>query len=306
MNKEIKTFDKDYTYGKFDMGFQKSMENKDKVDSSAQAQESKGVAEVQAQYVIAKKFPRNEHQAYVNIVDSCKRPLLAEQSCYAYPRGGQMVTGPSIRLAEVLAQKWGNCRVGIEILSQNREVTEARAYANDLENNYMVDSCFTVKHQRTTKKGVQKLTDERDVRELVANIGSRHLRGCILRVIPGDVVEAAIEQCKKTMNSSDVPLKEQVNKMVVAFDELGVKVEHLEKRLGHNLDATIQPEITTLKTIYKSIKDGMSTREDFFDIASNRKEDAREELMELVDKNKQAMKENQPSLGNLGEDVSGD
>ena len=261
--------------------------DKEPSETALQAtQEAKGIAEIQAAYIIAKKFPRNENQCYMGIIDSCKRPFLAEQSCYAYPRGGQLVTGPSIRLAEVLAQKWTNCRVGIEILSQNTERTEARAYANDLENNYMVDACFTVKHQRTTKKGVTRLTDERDIREMVQNIGSRHLRGCILRIIPGDVIEAAISQCKKTMESSDIPVAERIRNMIKAFDELGVKVEHLEKRLGHNLDATIPTEIVALTSIYRSIKDGMAKREDFFEIASTKVSDAKEELKALIDKTK--------------------
>lgn len=135
-------------------------ESKNAMSSTAISQESKGVSEVQAQFIIAKKFPRDENASYTQIIRACERHSLAEQAMYAYPRGGQLVTGPSIRLAEVLAQKWTNCRIGIEILSQTNDVTEARAYANDLENNYMVDSCFTVKHQRTTKKGITRLTDE--------------------------------------------------------------------------------------------------------------------------------------------------
>lgn len=254
--------------------------------STQVAQESKAVAEIQAAYVIAKRFPRNEHQSYMAIIDSCKRPSLCEQAMYAYPRGGTLIEGPSIRLAEVLAQKWRNCKIGVEVLSQNKDKTEARAYAIDMENNYTVDVCFTVEHKRTTKKGVQKLTDERDIREMISNIGSRHLRGCILRIIPGDVLEDAVAQVRKTLESSDVPIKEQIKKMVAAFDELGVKVEHLEKRLGHNLDATIPAEIVTLKGIYKSIKDGMASREQFFEIQSKKTEDAKEELQELIEKNK--------------------
>lgn len=274
------------------MGF-KGQDSNDMNSLSTQAtQESKGVAEIQAAFVIAKRFPRNEHQSYINILESCKRPSFAESAMYAYPRGGQLVEGPSIRLAEVLAQKWGNCKVGIEILSQNEKKSEARAYAIDIENNYTVDSCFTVEHKRTTKKGVTRLTDERDIRELIANIGSRHLRQCILRVVPSDVCEDAVAQVRKTMESSDVPIKELIKSMVKRFDELGVKVEHLEKRLGHNLDATIPQEIVTLKGIYKSIKDGMSTREQFFDIKSKATEDAKEELQEMINKNKSESKDN--------------
>lgn len=251
--------------------------------SAAIAQESKAISEVQAAFVIAKKFPRDENHAYTQIIRSCERISLAEQAIYSYPRGGTLVTGPSIRLAEVLAQKWGNCRVGIEIISQDKDKTEARAYAIDLENNYMVDSGFTVKHQRTTKKGVTKLSDEREIRELVGNIGSRHLRGCIMRVVPGDVVEAAVERCNKTMESTDVPIADQVRKLVIAFSDMGVSVENIEKRLGHNLAAIIPAEIATLRGIYKSIKDGMADRSQFFDIMSTAATDSKAELMKILD-----------------------
>lgn len=252
------------------------------ISSASRTQESRAMAEIQAAILMAKHAPRNENQCFINIIEACKRPMLAESAQYAYPRGGQLVKGPSIRLAEVLARAWGNVRVGITITTQDSDKTEARAYAFDMQTNYMIDQDFVVPHKRTTKKGVTKLTDERDIRELVQNIGSRYLRGCILRLIPGDVVESALEQVEKTLLSSDIPLSEQIKKMVIAFDELGVKVEHLEARLGHNLDATIPSEIVTLKSIYKSIKDGMADRSQFFDIKSKVAEESKSELMDIL------------------------
>lgn len=277
---EIKTYPT-HSWGDFNLGHEtKTNDAKATQLSASAASESRAKSEIQAAILMAKHSPRSEHQAYMSILDACKRPSLAEQGMYAYPRGGQLVKGPSIRLAEVMARCWGNIRVGVTITSQTNERTEARAYAYDMQTNYMVDQEFVVMHKRTTKKGVQTLTDERDIRELVANIGSRHLRGCILRVIPADIVEDAINQIDKTLQSSDEPIKDQIKKMVQAFDALGVKVEHLEKRLGHNLDATIPSEIVTLKSIYKSIKDGMASRESFFDISSDKS--SKEDLLELV------------------------
>jgi hypothetical protein len=310
MNKEIKTYSHEHTYGEFDMGFQKSMAKEAPKDTTLQAtNEARAVAEVQASYVIAKKFPRNQHESYMAIVDACKRPFLAEQAIYAYPRGGSLVKGPSIRLAEAMAQAWGNLDCGVRELSQSDGVSVAEAYAIDLQTNTRITKVFHVPHTRDTKKGKTRLTDSRDIYEAVANQGARRLRACILGIIPGDVIEAAVEQCSKTLQSSDIPVGEQVRRMISAFDEFGVKVEHLEKRLGHNLDATIPAEIVTLKTIYKSIKDGMATREDFFDIASRKSEDAKKELDELIKKNKADIKPketNKSSLSDLGESVSGD
>lgn len=252
--------------------------------------EARAVAEVQAAYVIAKKFPRNEHESYQKIMEACKRPFLAEQAMYAYPKGGTLVTGPSIRLAETMAQSWGNIEFGIREISQSNGVSTVEAYAIDLETNTRKPVTFHVKHERHTKKGITRLTDPRDIYETVANQGARRLRNCILAVIPGDVQEAAVAQCKKTMEKGELPISDRIRLMMDRFKELGVTVEHLEKRLGHKLDATISQEIVTLQGIYKAIKDGFSSREDFFEIGSASKVgDAEENLSDMLsEKNKKS------------------
>ena len=289
-----------------DLGFQKKEVQVDD-GSMISVEQSRAVAEVQASYVIAKKFPRNEHESHVKIIEACKRPFLAEQAMYAYPKGGSLVTGPSIRLAETMAQSWGNIDFGIRELSQSNGVSVAEAYAIDLQTNSRATKIFHIPHVRDTKKGRIKLTDARDIYEMVANQGSRRLRACILAILPGDVIESAVDQCKKTLEGNgEVPIDEQVKKMVIAFDAIGVKVEHLEKRLGHNLKAVIPQEIVTLKTIYKSLKDGFAKREDFFDITGNTiasESDIEKLLLEKdkLKKNKETSKEEQidvkPSLG---------
>ncbi len=266
--------------------------------SMAGVSESRAVAEVQAAYVIAKKFPRDDNASYMRIMKACERPFLAEQAMYAYPRGGQLVTGPSIRLAEAMAQAWGNIDCGIREISQADGMSVAEAYAIDLETNTRITKTFHVPHSRDTKQGKKRLTDSRDIYELVANQGSRRLRACILGVIPGDVIDAAVHQCGKTLESSDVPMADQIRKLVLAFDEIGVKTDHLEKRLGHKLDATIPQEIVTLRGIYKSIKDGMADRSQFFDIASVAGESARNELLEAVGKNKKELGNNEQNEDN--------
>jgi hypothetical protein len=158
----------------------------------------------------------------------------------------------------------------------------AEAYAIDLQTNTRSTKIFHVPHVRDTKKGRVKLTDARDIYEMVANQGARRLRNCILAVLPGDVIEAAVNQCKKTLESGEIPIAERVRTMVKKFDDLGVKVEHLEKRLGHKLDAVISQEIVTLQAIYKSINDGFSGREEFFDISGDSSKLNAENDLELL------------------------
>jgi hypothetical protein len=234
--------------------------------SMIQVEQSRAVAEVQAPYIMARNNQRDENACFNKIMKACERPFLADQAMYAYPRGGQVVTGPSIRLAEVLAQAWGNIDCGVREISQANGISVAEAYAIDLESNMRISKIFHVPHERHTKKGKQHLTDPRDIYELVANNGARRMRACILGIIPGDIVDAAVDKCKHTLSHGKEPIADRIRKMVTKFDEQGVKIEHLEKRLGHKLDATIEQELVTLTGIYKSLKDGMSSREDFFEM----------------------------------------
>lgn len=231
----------------------------------AEAQQSKVIQEVQAALVIAKRFPRNQLESLNKILNACKRPFLAEQALYAYPRGGTMVTGPSIRLAEVLVQNWGNINFDVREISQKNGVSEVEVFAWDLETNTKSTKIFHVAHVRNTKRGSYKLTDQRDIYELVADRGARRLRACILSIIPGDVIEAAVAQVNITLSSGEEPIQDRIKRLSIAFDELGISVKMLEKRLGHNLEATIESELVNLRAIFKSVKDGMTDRRVFFD-----------------------------------------
>ena len=81
-------------------------------------EQSRAVAEAQASMVVARMNPRDEMTAYNKIIKACKRRSLAERATYAYKRGGQLVTGPSIRMAEVLARNWGNITFGLREISR--------------------------------------------------------------------------------------------------------------------------------------------------------------------------------------------
>ena len=229
--------------------------------------------EVQAAMVIAKRFPRDEVESYNRILRACKRKSLAEQAMYEYPRGGTKVTGPSIRLAEMMAQNWGNLDFGILELEQKNGACQVRAYAWDLETNTRQTKVFSVPHIRSTKKGDIPLTDPRDIYELVANQGARRVRACILGVIPGDVIDAAISQCEKTLAEGETkPIIDLVRDMAGIFQsKFGVPLEAIEKLIGCRAEAFSMNDLIRMKKIYKSLSDGMAKREDYFDLAPDMK-----------------------------------
>lgn len=230
---------------------------------------SRQAQEVQAAMVVAKRFPRDEIDSFNRIMTSCQRKSLAERAMYEYPRGGTKVTGPSIRLAEAMAQNWGNIDFGIIELEQSNGESQVMAYAWDLETNTRQTKIFNVPHVRGTKKGNVPLTDPRDIYEMVANQGARRLRACILGVIPGDVIDAAVEQCMKTMTEgNEKPLIDRIREGVKLFEEkFSVSQQMLEKYIGCKCEAFSENDMVRLNNVYRSLRDGMSKREDYFDIS---------------------------------------
>lgn len=215
--------------------------------------------EVQAAMIVAKRFPRDERVSMERILTACCRRSLAESATYGYSRGGTEITGPSIRLAECIAQNWGNVDFGYIELEQKNGESQVMAYAWDLETNTRQSKVFSVPHRRDTRNGSYPLTDSRDIYELVANQAARRVRSCILAIIPGDVVESAVKQCDLTLKSSasGVPLEARINDMVAKFSEYGVTEEQLKNYIGKNVDAFTENDVIRLGKVYRSLKDGI-------------------------------------------------
>lgn len=235
---------------------------------------SRQTQEVQGQIIMAKKFPRNEIAARNRILTACQRKRLAEQAEYEYQRGTSKVTGPSIRLAEAMAQNWGNIDFGFVELEQRNGESQVMAYAWDLETNTRQTKIFSVPHIRETKKGSYPITGSRDIYELVANQAARRVRACILGIIPGDIVEEAVEQCHSTLlNGEEKPLVDLIKDCVrTAEKTYQVPQESLEKYIGCKAEAFSMNDLIRLKRAFNSIKDGMAKREEVFELPGVEKE----------------------------------
>lgn len=236
-------------------------------DNLISVEEARAVQEVQAAMIVAKKFPRDVDAAYARVMKACQRKSLAERAVYKYQRGGGNVEGASIRMAEEIARNFGNIDYGIKILERRGDESTAMAYCWDLETNTRQTRIFQVKHIRDKRGGGQKLTEERDIYEIVANMGARRLRACILGVIPADIVEDALIMCKRTISAeaARTPIDERRRKTLVAFDSVGVNQAMLERHLKHPFAECSHDELTELTTIFNAIRDGIGKREDYFE-----------------------------------------
>lgn len=227
---------------------------------------SRAIAEAQGKLVIAKRFPRDEVQAYAKAIEACQRPTMAEKAFYSFPRGGQTVEGPTIRFAEELARCWGNIDYGIKELSQDGGKSEMQAYAWDLETNAQSVQNFTNPHQREQGKKMVTLTSQRDIYENNANMATRRLRSRILAILPSWFVEDCIEECKKTVaGNNELPLVDRVKKMVVQFAKFGVTQEQIEKRLKKKVDTMTSDDFVEYIGIYNAIKNKESKISEWFE-----------------------------------------
>lgn len=224
--------------------------------------------EIEAAVVLSKRFPRNEGDSYNRVMRACSRPAFASKAIYSFKRGGTKVEGPSIKLAEVVARSWGNLQYGVREVERRGNSSLVEAYCWDLETNIRSVKEFEVRHVRDTKSGVQHLTNERDIYEMVANQGARRLRNCILSVIPEDVVDDAVNQVNVTLAASAkgtaVDIAAKIRSMIEAFQVLGIDRQQLEIYLNTKCEAASAKQIVDLSKIYTSMKDGYSEAKDWF------------------------------------------
>lgn len=243
---------------------------------------SRAIAEAQGKLVIAKRFPRDPVAAFAAAMQACQRKGLAEKAFYSYPRGNETVTGPTIRFAEELARCWGNVDYGIKELSQDEGKSEMQAYAWDLETNTVSVQNFTNPHIREVGRQMKTLTSIRDIYENNANMAARRLRSRILAILPADLVDEAIKQCRQTLaGKSDEPLIDRVRKMVVAFEKIGVSRELIEGRLKRKIETMTADDFADYIGIYNGIKDGTTKAGDWFDVVGD-KQDANDLTAKLA------------------------
>jgi len=232
-------------------------------------------SDIQAAVISAKHFPRNEVAASLAVSKSFARPLLAEAARYQFPRGGKTISGPSVDCARELARLWGNIRYGLRVVSLTDESVHIRGFAVDLETNSQseYEDQFKRLVQRKQRDGETRWVepDERDLRELIGRRGAILIRNAILSLLPPDLIESALATADKTLRgvaSGELKSSREdvIKHLVGRFDNLGVSVAMLEGYLGHALADANADEVTELKGIGKSLADGVTKREDHFEL----------------------------------------
>lgn len=218
------------------------------------------LGEVKAAVFLAKQFPRDEIRAEEKIIKMCKNERFADAAMFSFPRGKDLVEGFTIRMAEAMARAWGNIQYSIIELDSEGGQSTMLAYAWDVENNLKSTRQFQVDMKRDLQNGKSyALTTSRDQYEMKAAYGSRFLRGCIMNLIPNEILEVAEETLRKTMTieykaDSIATAKE---KIVNFFsNKFNLEKDDLEKVLGKDYKEWTKEDLAQLKLIYNGIKEG--------------------------------------------------
>ena len=243
-------------------------------ESAAIAMATQQKAIVEARYKMALARPRDLDLVRQKMLKDASRPSFANVAIYHKPVGNG-IEGPSIRFVESAIRNMTNILTETSTVSEDDERRVIRVAVSDLETNTYFSQDVTVTktvERRKLPQGEKPIrvransngqpiyilhaTDDEILNKQNALI-SKAVRTLGLRLIPGDLVDEALWEIKKTMAQQDRQDPDAAKHRIIdAFAQLGVSVEALKEFVGHELSALTPNEIQLLRTTYTSIKDG--------------------------------------------------
>lgn len=143
-------------------------------------------ANIDMQVATAHQYPRSISRCVNNSIAIATMDMETAQSCgYALPRGGKPITGPSVHLAKIIAQQYGNMRAEARVVNVTATQVVSRGTAWDLENNYAV--AFEVRRSILTSKGGRFSEDMITVTGNAANAIA--FRNAIFTLVPKAITD---------------------------------------------------------------------------------------------------------------------
>lgn len=217
-------------------------------------------ANVDVQVSTAKMYPRNISRIRTNSIALVTMDKETAQSCsYALPRGGKPITGPSVHLARILAQQYGNMRAEARVVEITDKHIVSRATAWDLESNYAV--AFEVRRSIVGRSG--RYND--DMITVTGNAANAiAYRNAVLAIIPKGIMEAAYKAAQDLITgdlSDETKLVARRKKALDFFnDEYGITEAEILKMLGKQTIQQIKAEqIALMLSTQQALKDGDTT-----------------------------------------------
>lgn len=208
-----------------------------RVSQGTAVEMSRAAAEVLAAIQVAQAIPRDVLAAREAMREACSQMGLAQRAFFSFPRGkGNVVSGPTIHLAQELARIWGHVQYGMKQLRVDELAgeTELEAFAWDVQTNTRNSTVVVIPHRIDTKDGPKELTDARDIYDNNANMGARRMRSAIYRILPKDFTDEAEAICRATLKrgQSGIRFDQRVANIIRDLGSGGVALRRIEARVG--------------------------------------------------------------------------
>lgn len=255
-------------------------------------------ANVDSQVATAKQYPRDLKRVLNNSIAIVTMSQETAQCCsYALPRGNKPITGPSVHLAKILVQQYGNMRVEAKVVGVTDKQVISRGTAWDLENN--VATAFEVRRSIVNKSGQRYNDDMITVTGNAAN--SIAYRNAALSVIPKSITDAAYNAAQK-MITGDLSDEEKMiakrKKVLDGFkDTYGIVEAEVLKLIGkETINQVKANEIAVLIGIAQSLADGDTTVSELMKPYRTKADDIKEVLQKSKPEDKKEPEQSKLNL----------
>lgn len=244
-------------------------------------------AAIDIQISTAKAYPRSIKRATENALAIITMDKETAETCnYSLPRGKKPISGPSVHLAKILAQQWGNMRIEAEVVGADATHVTSQAVCWDLETNLAIkmkvkrsimQNLYEYKDGQNVKTGKMVRMNE-DMITVTGNAAnSISLRNAVFAVIPTAVVRKAYNAAKEMITGDISDKNKLIAKRKQVFDGFketyGVTEKEVLQAIGKAaIDHITGDDIVVLIGIAQSIKDGDTTVEMAFKRAPTKEE----------------------------------
>lgn len=221
-------------------------------------------AEIDQQIATARRFPRSIKHAINNILSLATLDEdTAEECIYSLPRGGKAIEGASIRLAEIIAQSWGNCRIATRVVHVDRieKYIEAEGVYHDLETN--MATLARVRRRIVDSKG--RLYNDDMIQQTGNAAASIARRNAILAGVPKGVWWKGYDAARQVVMGDIQTLANRRAEALKAFQRFGVVPEQVFGALNVNGEEDVTLDhIVTMRGMFSALKNGEATVEEMF------------------------------------------
>lgn len=246
--------------------------------------QSREIAQQQALFAMAQRFPRDLDIFREKILKECKNATFAELAIYDLPFGKEHVRGGSIRLAEGIyrAMQWFALDVRmvgdtpsmpgrpgfrtwrVEMLDiQNGTPSSLEAAVEKTVERRSPPSDRAIIATRTTSEGNTVFVCEATASELLAKENaatSKMRRNLILARVERSLMDEIQAEIRKTNESeADRDPDAARRRMLDGFAEIGVDADELKRYCGQELSTLSPKQIVDLRELWSGISDGFCT-----------------------------------------------